>query len=58
MSSCCVPFPQFTGLEQINSGVGHSTYNAGQLTVEHRVRQGLAVVFTYTYSKALDNVVK
>jgi hypothetical protein len=50
------PFPQFTGLEQINSGVGHSTYNAGQLTVEHRVRQGLAVVFTYTFSKALDNV--
>ncbi|WP_263351114.1 carboxypeptidase regulatory-like domain-containing protein [Acidicapsa acidisoli] len=50
------PFPQFTGLEQINSGVGHSTYNAGQLTVEHRSKQGLSLVFAYTFSKALDNV--
>jgi len=23
------PFPQFTGVTQLNSGVGHSTYNAG-----------------------------
>ena len=50
------PFPQFTGLEQLNSGVGHSTYNAGQLTVEHRAKQGLSELFGYTFSKALDNV--
>jgi hypothetical protein len=50
------PFPQFTGVEQLNSGVGHSTYNAGQLTVEHREKDGLSVVFAYTFSKALDNV--
>ncbi len=50
------PFPQFTGVEQINSGVGHSTYNAGQLTVEHRAKNGLSELFGYTFSKALDNV--
>jgi hypothetical protein len=50
------PFPQFTGLEQLNSGVGHSTYNAGQLTVEHRAKNGLSELFGYTFSKALDNV--
>lgn len=50
------PYPQFTGVTQLNSGVGHSTYNAGQLTVEHRAKQGLSVVFAYTFSKALDNV--
>jgi hypothetical protein len=50
------PFPQFTGVEQLNSGVGHSTYTAGQLTVEHRAKQGLSVIFAYTFSKAIDNV--
>ena len=50
------PFPQFTGVEVLNSGVGHSTYNAGQLTVEHRAKQGLSVLFAYTFSKAIDNV--
>jgi hypothetical protein len=49
------PFPQFTGVEVLNSGVGHSSYNAAQLTVEHRSKQGLAVIFAYTFSKALDN---
>jgi hypothetical protein len=50
------PFPQFTGVTKLNSGVGHSTYNAGQLTIEHRAKQGLSVIFAYTFSKALDNV--
>ena len=50
------PHPQFLNFEVINAGLGHSTYNAAQLTVEHRSRQGLAVIFAYTFSKALDNV--
>ncbi len=50
------PFPQFQNFEANNVGVGHSTYHAGQLTVEHRLNHGLAVVFAYTYSKAIDNV--
>ena len=50
------PHPQFLNFEVINSGLGHSTYNAAQFTVEHRMKQGLAVLFAYTFSKALDNV--
>ena len=50
------PFPQFNTVEVLNSGVGHSTYNAGQLTVEHRAKSGLSELFGYTFSKALDNV--
>ncbi len=50
------PHPQFLNFEVINSGMGHSTYNAAQLTVEHRMKQGLAVIFAYTFSKAIDNV--
>ena len=50
------PFPQFSTVEQLNTGAGHSTYNAGQLTVEHRAKDGLSEVFAYTFSKSLDNV--
>jgi hypothetical protein len=50
------PHPQFQNMEGNNIGAGHSTYHAGQLTVEHRIKDGLAVTFAYTYSKAIDNV--
>ena len=50
------PYPQYQNFEANNVGAGHSTYNAAQLTVEHRLKHGLAVVFAYTYSKAMDNV--
>jgi Carboxypeptidase regulatory-like domain len=50
------PHPQYQNFEATGVGAGHSSYNAAQLTVEHRMRQGLAVVFSYTYSKAIDNV--
>jgi hypothetical protein len=50
------PFPQFLNVRGINVGAGHSTYNAGQLTVERRFDQGLAVLLGFTYSKAIDNV--
>ena len=50
------PHPQFQNMEGNNIGVGHSSYHAGQLTVEHRIKDGLAVTFAFTYSKAIDNV--
>jgi Carboxypeptidase regulatory-like domain len=50
------PHPQFQNMEGNNIGVGHSTYHAGQLTVEHRMKYGLAETFAYTFSKAIDNV--
>ena len=49
-------FPQFLNVKAINVGAGHSSYDAGQLTVEKRMSQGLDVLFGYTYSKAIDNV--
>jgi Carboxypeptidase regulatory-like domain len=56
MSQLLRPHPQFQNMEATGVGVGHSSYHAGQLTVEHRLKHGLAVVFSYTYSKAIDNV--
>lgn len=50
------PFPQFLNVRAINVGAGHSSYEAGQLTVEKRFSQGLSVLFGYTFSKAIDNV--
>jgi hypothetical protein len=50
------PFPQFLNVKAINVGAGHSSYDAGQLTVEKRLSQGLSVLLGYTYSKAIDNV--
>jgi hypothetical protein len=50
------PHPQYQNFEATGVGVGHSTYNAAQLTVEHRLKHGVAIVLAYTYSKAIDNV--
>jgi hypothetical protein len=50
------PYPEFLNVKALNVGAGHSSYEAGQLTVERRLAQGLAVTFGYAYSKAEDNV--
>ncbi len=50
------PFPQFLNVKAINVGAGHSSYQAGQLTVEKRFSQGFEVLMGYTISKAIDNV--
>ncbi len=50
------PYPEFLNVKGLNVGAGHSSYEAGQLTVERRLAQGLAVTFGYAYSKAEDNV--
>ncbi len=50
------PFPQFLNVKAINVGAGHSSYEAGQLTVEKRFAQGLELLLGYTKSKAIDNV--
>ena len=50
------PFPQFLNFKAINVGAGHSSYEAGVLTVEKRFAQGLELLFGYTRSKAIDNV--
>jgi len=50
------PYPQFIDVGAINVGAGHSSYDAGQLTVERRFANGLATSLGYSFSKTLDNV--
>ncbi|HEY6332930.1 MAG TPA: hypothetical protein VI756_26635, partial [Blastocatellia bacterium] len=49
-------YPQFLNFEVLNTGWGHSTYRAGQLTLEHRLGRGLSLLLGYTYSKSIDNI--
>ena len=49
-------YPQFQKFESLNHGWGHSNYQAAQLTLEHRLGQGLAMLLGYTYSKAIDDI--
>ena len=51
-----LPHPQFTTMTSYLDSRGHSSYEALQLTVEHRFSQGLALLFAYTHSKMIDNV--
>jgi len=50
------PYPEFLNVKAINVGAGHSSYDAGVLTVEKRFAQGLELLLGYTRSKAIDNV--
>jgi hypothetical protein len=49
-------YPQFQNFELLNFGWGHSSYQAAQLAVEHRLSHGLSLLFGYTYSKFIDDV--
>ncbi len=48
------PHPQFLNMIATASA-GQSSYNALQLSVEHRFSDGLALLFAYTHSKLIDN---
>jgi hypothetical protein len=50
------PHPQFQNMTATASPVGAATYHAMQLSVEHRFSNSLALLFTYTHSKMIDNV--
>jgi hypothetical protein len=52
-----LPHPQFSTMTELyDNSRGHSSYNAMQLTVEHRFSQGLSILGVYTYSRMFDNV--
>ena len=51
-----LPHPQFGTMTCDVRQQGHSSYNAMQLTVEHRFSQGLSILGVYTYSRMFDNV--
>ena len=50
------PFPQFTGVTLDSPNLGSSSYHAFLLRVERRYRNGLQLLFNYTFSKMMDNV--
>ncbi len=49
-------YPQFLNFQLLNDSFGRSTYQAGQITLEHRLGRGLALLLGYTYSRNMDNV--
>ena len=51
-----LPNPAFGGLVVYGNNVGRANYNAGTVKVQKRLAQGVTFLFTYTYSKSLDDV--
>jgi len=49
-------YPEFQNFELLNNGWGRSSYQAAQLTLEHRLGRGLSLLLAYTYSKNKDNI--
>ncbi len=54
-SQLLVPYPQFTGVDDIAPPVANSIYHAFQLRVEKRFSKGLQFLVTYTNSKSIDD---
>lgn len=50
------PYPQFAGVTIGNISYGASTYHALQGKIERRFSGGLSLLFSYTYSKLMDDV--
>ncbi len=50
------PYPQYCGVGENQPNDGFTLYNALEATYNHRFRNGLSVLVSYTYSKFLDNV--
>ncbi|MGH9437464.1 MAG: hypothetical protein ACRD22_06090, partial [Terriglobia bacterium] len=51
-----LPFPNYTGISQVNVPAGNSIYNAFTARVEKRTSKGLAFLASYTWSKAIDDI--
>jgi hypothetical protein len=49
------PFPEFTNVTFFRNNIGNSNYNAVQAKIEKRFSRGLAVLFSYTRSKLIDD---
>jgi len=49
------PFPQFCGVNDSQAPAAFSTYNAAQITFNHRWSHGMQFVVSYTISKYITN---
>lgn len=50
-----LPYPQYTGVSVSNNPAANSIYNALQLRAEKRFSKGLQFLFTYVWSKSMDD---
>jgi hypothetical protein len=50
-----LPYPYYTGLTGQAGHIATSSYNALQTKVEKRLSHGLSALFSYSFSKSLDN---
>ena len=50
-----LPYPQYTGVTVSNNPAANSIYNALQLRAEKRFSRGLQFLFTYVWSKSIDD---
>jgi hypothetical protein len=51
-----LPYPQFTGVTEINATWGKSNYNAMQVKVNRPMAHGVSFLIAYTWSKWMANV--
>lgn len=51
-----LPYPQFTGVSEINATWGKSNYNAMQIKVNRPMTHGVSFLLAYTWSKWMANV--
>ncbi len=50
-----LPYPQYTGVSVSANPAANSIYNALQLRAEKRFSQGIQFLFTYVWSKSMDD---
>jgi len=55
-SQSLLPYPQYTGVQQVFVPAGNSTYEAGTIQAEKRLSSILTFLAAYTRSKAIDDV--
>ena len=51
-----LPFPQFTGVTDVNNPWGHSSYHAAQIKFAKKKRNGMTILVAFTWSKWISNV--
>src|SRR5262249_32343350 len=48
------PFPEFSPLVWIMTGIGNANYNSLSAKLQHRFSHGLSLMASYTWSKSID----
>lgn len=51
-----LPYPQYSGVSDVNESVGNTSYNALQLSIRQRAVHGLTYTLNYTWSKTMDDI--